>query len=87
MEWGGSDTVYPVNIRIEVWDRIGLIHDITSVLAEEKINITSVNSIHHDDHTVTEYFTIETKDLAQLSRVLAKIDGVRGVINVSRVGE
>jgi GTP pyrophosphokinase len=87
VEWGGSDTVYPVNIRIEVWDRIGLIHDITSVLAEEKINITSVNSIHHDDHTVTEYFTIETKDLAQLSRVLAKIDGVRGVISVSRVGE
>jgi len=87
VEWGGSDTVYPVNIRIEVWDRIGLIHDITSVLAEEKINITSVNSIHHDDNTATEYYTIETKDLAQLSRVLAKIDGVRGVISVSRVGE
>ena len=87
VEWGGSDTVYPVNIRIEVWDRIGLIHDITSVLAEEKINITSVNSIHHDDNTATEYYTIETKDLAQLSRVLAKIDGVRGVINVNRVGE
>jgi GTP pyrophosphokinase len=87
VEWGSSDTVYPVNIRIEVWDRIGLIHDITSVLAEEKINITSVNSIHHDDHTATEYYTIETKDLAQLSRVLAKIDSVRGVINVNRVGE
>ena len=87
VEWGQTDSLYPVNIQVEAWDRVGLIRDITTIVAEEGINIASVSSVHHDDHTVAEYFTLQTKDLAQLSRLMAKIDGIRGVIGVSRVGD
>ncbi len=87
VEWGPTDSLYPVNIQIEAWDRVGLMRDITTILAEEKVNITAVSSISHNDHTVSEYFTIETKGLAQLSRLLGKVEGVRGVINVTRVGD
>jgi guanosine-3',5'-bis(diphosphate) 3'-pyrophosphohydrolase len=87
VEWGQTDSLYPVNIQVEAWDRVGLIRDITTIVAEEGVNIASVSSVHHDDHTVTEYFTLQTKDLAQLSRLMAKIDGIRGVIGVSRVGD
>ena len=87
VEWGQTDSLYPVSIQVEAWDRVGLIHDITKVIAEEKVNIAAVSSTHHDDHTVTEYFTLETKGLAQLSRLLGKIEGVRGVISVTRVGD
>ena len=87
VEWGQTDSLYPVSIQVEAWDRVGLIHDITKVIAEEKVNIAAVSSTHHDDHTVTEYFTLETKGLAQLSRLLVKIEGVRGVISVTRVGD
>jgi len=87
VEWGQTDSLYPINIRVEAWDRMGLIHDITTVIAEEKVNIAAVNSTHHDDQTVIEYFTLETKGLAQLSRLLVKIEGVRGVISVTRVGD
>ena len=66
---------------------MGLIHDITTVIAEKKVNIAAVSSTHHSDYTVTEYFTLETKGLAQLSRLLGKIEGVRGVISVTRVGD
>jgi GTP pyrophosphokinase len=66
---------------------VGLIRDVTTVVAEEGVNIASVSSVHHDDHTVIEYFTLQTKDLAQLSRLMAKIDGIRGVTGVSRVGD
>jgi guanosine-3',5'-bis(diphosphate) 3'-pyrophosphohydrolase len=85
--WGQTNSVYPVNIQVEAWDRVGLIRDITTIVAEEGVNIASVNSVHHDDHTVCEYFTLQTKDLAQLSRLMTKIDGVRGVTRVSRVGD
>ena len=87
VEWGQTDSLYPVSIQVEAWDRVGLIHDITKVIAEEKVNIAAVSSTHHDDHSVTEYFTLETKGLAQLSRLLGKIEGVRGVISVTRVGD
>jgi len=87
VEWGEADSIYPVNIQVEAWDRVGLIRDITTIVADEKVNIANVSSAHHDDHTVTEYFTLETKGLAQLSRLLAKIEGVRGVTKVSRVGD
>ena len=87
VEWGQTDSLYPVSIQVEAWDRVGLIHAITTVIAEEKVNITAVSSTHHGDSTVTEYFTLETKGLAQLSRLLGKIEGIGGVISVTRVGD
>jgi GTP pyrophosphokinase len=85
--WEPTDSLYPVNIQVEAWDRVGLIRDVTTVVAEEGVNIASVSSVHHNDHTVIEYFTLQTKDLAQLSRLMAKIDGIHGVTGVSRVGD
>jgi len=87
VEWGQADSLYPVNIQVEAWDRVGLIRDISTIVAEEKVNIMAVSSSHNDDHTVTEHFTLETRGLAQLSRLLAKIEGIRGVISVARVGD
>jgi len=87
VEWGQTDSLYPVSIQLEAWDRVGLIRDISTIVAEEKVNIMSLSSSHNDDQTVTEHFTLETRGLAQLSRLLAKIEGIRGVISVTRVGD
>ena len=87
VEWGQVDSLYPVSIQVEAWDRVGLIRDITTVIAEEKVNIAAMSSVNHDDHTVTEYITLETKGLAQLSRLMGRIDGVGGVRSVTRVGD
>ena len=87
VDWGQTDSLYPVSIQVEAWDRVGLIRDVTTIVAEEGVNIASVNLTHHDDHSISLYFTFQTKDLAQLSRLMAKIDGIRGVISVSRVGD
>ena len=87
VEWGQTDSLYPISIQVEAWDRVGLMRDITTIVAEEKVNIAAVSSTHHDDHTVTEYFTLEMKSLAQLSRLLARIEGIKGVISVTRIGD
>jgi GTP pyrophosphokinase len=87
VEWGRSDDhLYPVNIQVEAWDRVGLMRDISTVVAEEKVNITSVNLADGTGDTTTMFLTLETSGLAQLSQILKKIDGVKGVISVSRVG-
>jgi len=87
VEWGQADLLYPVHIQVEAWDRVGLTRDITTVIAEEKVNIATMNLTNHDDHTTTLHFTLETKGLAQLSRLLVRVEGVRGVISVTRVGD
>ena len=87
VEWGQTDSLYPVTIQVEAWDRVGLIRDITIVIAEEKVNIAAVSSTRRNDHTVSECFALETKGLAQLSRLLIKIEGVRGVMSAARVGD
>jgi GTP pyrophosphokinase len=85
--WEQTDSLYPVNIKVEAWDRVGLIRDITTLVAEEKVNIAGMSSAHHDDRTVSELFTLETTGLVQLSRLLKRVEGIKGVISISRVGD
>jgi GTP pyrophosphokinase len=87
VDWGQSDALYPVNVEVEAWDRVGLVRDISTVVAEEKVNIAGMSFTEHDDQTTSLYLTLETKGLSQLGRLLAKIEGVRGVTEVTRVGD
>ena len=86
MEWGRRDRFYPVPISVEAWDRVGLIRDISAIVAEEKINIVTLNVADHANDTTTILLTVETKGIEQLSRLLSKMEGVRGIISVSRQG-
>ncbi len=87
VEWGQTEAVYPAKVQVEAWDRVGLVRDITSVVAEEKVNITSVSFTNKDDHTTSTLLAMDIKGLAQLSTIMEKIEGLRGVISVNRVGE
>jgi GTP diphosphokinase / guanosine-3',5'-bis(diphosphate) 3'-diphosphatase len=87
VEWGEAGAVYLSKVQVEAWDRVGLVRDITAVIAEEKVNITSVTFSNRDDHTTVTMLNLETSGLPQLSRLMEKIEGVRGVIGVSRIGD
>ncbi|MFC2004540.1 RelA/SpoT family protein, partial [Chloroflexota bacterium] len=87
VEWGETDALYPAMIQVQAWDRVGLMRDITTLVAEEKINIAGASLTNNDDQTISTFLTLETVNLAQLSRVLAKIEGIRGVINAARIGD
>ena len=86
-DWEPTDSIYPVSVEVKAWDRVGLIRDITTVVAEEKVNIAAVNFTNHEDYTTSTFLTLDVKDLAQLSRLLVRIEGVRAVIGISRVGD
>jgi len=67
VEWGQTEAQYPVSIQVDAWDRVGLLRDISSLIAAEKVNMTSVEFVNHDDHTSTALLKLETTGLPQLS--------------------
>ena len=87
VEWGQAGVLYPVKVRVDAWDRVGLMRDVTTMVAEEKVNIVAASLVNVDDQTVSVFLTIEIGDLAQLSRLLARVEGVRSVNSVARVAE
>jgi (p)ppGpp synthase/HD superfamily hydrolase len=46
--------------------------------------MVGVRTEHEDDRTTSVYLTLETTGVAQLSRLMAKLESVRGVITVNR---
>ena len=87
VQWGQSDLLYPVRIQLDAWDRVGLMRDISTLVAEDRVNITSMNLTNGTHQRVTMFLTLQTKGLAQLSEILKKLDGVKGVMSVTRIGE
>ncbi len=86
VSWGEIQDVYPVDIQVDAWDRVGLLRDVTTVIAENKVNISSMSSTYH--HEVTSIFaTIEITSMAQLTQLLAKIQGLRGIISATRTSQ
>ena len=39
--WSQAHELYPVRVRLEAQDRVGLLRDITSLVSEEGVNIAS----------------------------------------------
>ncbi len=87
VEWGDVAQVYPVMIQVDAWDRVGLVRDISAIIAEEGVNLGEVSMGNHQDGSVTLYFTLEVKGAAQLSKIMSRIYSVWNVVSVMRKGE
>jgi guanosine-3',5'-bis(diphosphate) 3'-pyrophosphohydrolase len=87
VEWGAVAQVYPVTIQVDAWDRVGLVRDISAIIAEEGVNLTEVSMDNHRDDSVTLHFTLEVKNAAQLSKIMSRVHSVWNVVSVTRKGE
>jgi len=77
-------SLYPVGIKIEAWDRTGLLRDIATVVAEQRVNMSSASVHVYDDKTTVVSTTVEIDSLSQLSRLMEKLEQVRDVHTVAR---
>lgn len=84
VDWGSTARMYPVRIEIEGNDRVGLLRDITTVVSAERVNISGVITETHQDGTVTEYLSLSTNGIRQLSRIFNRLEKVPGVLRVRR---
>jgi GTP diphosphokinase / guanosine-3',5'-bis(diphosphate) 3'-diphosphatase len=85
VEWEAEPTqTYPIAIRVEGYDRTGLLNDITQVVAENKVNIVAAAVHVNPDHTAVVTATLQVASVSQLARVMGRIEGVKDVVNVQR---
>src|SRR3989440_2522083 len=85
VDWETDAThLYPVAIKIEAWDRQGLMRDIATVVAENRVNMSALEVHVDDDKTAVVSSTVEIDSLAQLSRLMEKLEGVKDVHTVAR---
>jgi GTP pyrophosphokinase len=84
VEWGRRGHLYPVAVRIEAWDRVGLLRDVSTMVAGERVNMVGVHTQEQDDGQITIFVTLETTGIEQLTRLLSKLEAIRGVVSVGR---
>jgi GTP pyrophosphokinase len=87
VNWGmpTEEAAYTVELYVEAYDRSGLLRDITSLLANEKINLTGVHT-QTDQHEGIAHMSLvlEIANIAQLSRVLTQIGQLPNVVEARR---
>lgn len=86
VSWGYEpDSAYGVSIEIQAYDREGLLRDITTVLANEKVNLTGVNSYSDQQENVaTITIAMEVTSLTVLGKVLARVKQLPNIIDARR---
>jgi GTP pyrophosphokinase len=85
-EWSGKSTGgYAVTLKIVGNDDIGIVTNITSVISKEnKVSLRSLN-IDSNDGLFQGVFTVNIPDTSSLTVLIKKLQGVKGVKNISRI--
>jgi GTP pyrophosphokinase len=84
VSWGEKVLTYPVPIRISAYDRQGLMGDITTLLNGENVNIVDVQ-VRVAKNLADLRLVIEVRDIAQLSRILGRMENLPNVLEAQRV--
>lgn len=84
--WAGKgNSLYPITLRIVGHDDIGIVNNITSIIAKEKnIMLRSVDIRSSEDGLFSGTLTIMIEEKQQLAQLIKKISTVKGVKNVTR---
>jgi GTP pyrophosphokinase len=83
VDWGKVERTFPVQITVKAYDRQGLMGDISTLLQGENVNIADV-SVNYNRTVADIKLVIEIRDLAQLSRVLTRIENLPNVLEAQR---
>ncbi|HIN71442.1 MAG TPA: bifunctional (p)ppGpp synthetase/guanosine-3',5'-bis(diphosphate) 3'-pyrophosphohydrolase [Dehalococcoidia bacterium] len=83
VSWGKTQTLYPVRIQVRAWDRVGLLRDVTAAVSDEGVNIAECVSEEYADMSIIT-LTAHIRGIDQLSTLFFRLEGVKGVIGVTR---
>ena len=85
VEWERTvQQTYPISIRVEAYDRQGLLAEISQIVADARVSIVAANVAVSPDRTANVRATLEVASVAQLARVMNKLEQLKGVISVQR---
>ena len=66
-------------------DRKGLLSDISTTIASNKINIISAQASAYPDRSAAGLYEIEIGHMSQLQKVIKSIQKIKGVRSVERI--
>jgi GTP pyrophosphokinase len=74
---------YTVPVEIIAYDREGLMRDVSTVIADEQVNMTSVN-VATRQNIATLQLTIEITSVEQLTKILTRLECISSVVEAHR---
>ncbi len=84
VSWGEPKATYPVPIRIRAFDRDGLMRDVSTLIADEGVNMPRVKVETHRNLAIFD-LVIEVRDITQLSRLLDRLENLPNVMEARRI--
>jgi len=84
VDWGRVERTYPIPIKVQAYDRQGLMGDISTLLDTEGVNIGNV-AVNFTKSIADLDLVVEVKNLDQLSRILTRIENLPNVLEAHRV--
>ena len=84
--WAGKgNSLYPITLRVVGNDDIGIVSNITSVIAKEQnVILRSINIQSSEDGLFSGSLILQIDDLHKLRLLIKKLQAIRGVKNVTR---
>jgi GTP diphosphokinase / guanosine-3',5'-bis(diphosphate) 3'-diphosphatase len=80
-----KDFTYPVRLKVVGSDRKGLLSDISTTIAANKVNIISAQASAYPDRSAAGLYEIEIAHMSQLQKVIKSIQKIKGVRSVERI--
>lgn len=84
VSWGQPVETYPVSIRLRAYDRDGLMRDVSTLVSDEGINMSSIN-VSTKNSLATFDLVMGVTDISQLSRVLNRLEALPNVLEARRL--
>lgn len=86
VSWGQDNKhTYPMTIQLHAFDRRGLLRDVSTVFADEKVNVLEMTTrTESKDQSVQMEVLAEIESLEAMSKLLSKIDQLSNVFSVRR---
>jgi GTP diphosphokinase / guanosine-3',5'-bis(diphosphate) 3'-diphosphatase len=90
--WNRADGVtrqptYPVEMQIEVIDRVGILKDILSRLTDQNVNVRNAQVRTFPDQTAVIDLGIDVCDHGQLEKVFVQVRKLPDVLNLKRLSQ
>lgn len=86
VNWGvDQERTYPMKVQISAFDRKGLLRDVSTVFADEKVNVLEMSTrTDAKNQSVLMQGLIEVTSIEAMSKILAKLDQLPNVMSVKR---
>ena len=84
VSWGKAKDTYPVSVQIRAYDRDGLMRDVSTLVANEGISMSSIH-VSTDESLAIFDLIMGITDLSQLSRVLNRLEALPNVLEARRI--